>query len=304
MLSLVERVQPRRAARLRRPGPQGPRPAAAARAGAGAALRRRAQDRRPGRSRCATSAAASSRARPAATARPARTSRPTCARSTVVPRPAAASRVSLDARGEVFMPKAEFARINAEREEAGLPLYANPRNSGAGSLRQQDPAVTASRRLSAWLYQLLEDGEAPTVDQPVGGARSARPRSASRSTRIARPASTSTASSRSPERWREARHDAARTRPTGSSSRSTATTSRRGWASSPGRRAGRSPTSSRPSRSRRVVEDIVAVRRPDRDAHARSPTCGRSRSPARPSPGRRSTTSTRSGARTSGSATT
>ncbi len=69
---------------------------------------------------------------------------------------------SLDARGEVFMPKAEFARINAEREEAGLPLYANPRNSGAGSLRQQDAGVTASRRLSAWLYQLLED-DAPTV---------------------------------------------------------------------------------------------------------------------------------------------
>ncbi len=38
----------------------------------------------------------------------------------------------IEARGEVFMPKAEFARINAEREEAGLPLYANPRNSGAG----------------------------------------------------------------------------------------------------------------------------------------------------------------------------
>ena len=46
------------------------------------------------------------------------------------------------------MPKAEFARINAEREEAGLPLYANPRNSGAGSLRQKDPAVTASRQLA------------------------------------------------------------------------------------------------------------------------------------------------------------
>ncbi len=71
---------------------------------------------------------------------------------------------TLDARGEVFMPKAEFARINAEREEAGLPLYANPRNSGAGSLRQQDPAVTASRRLSAWFYQLIEDGPS-TVDR-------------------------------------------------------------------------------------------------------------------------------------------
>ena len=70
--------------------------------------------------------------------------------------------VTLDARGEVFMPKAEFARINAEREEAGLPLYANPRNSGAGSLRQIDPAVTAGRKLSAWFYQLVED--AASVD--------------------------------------------------------------------------------------------------------------------------------------------
>ena len=67
------------------------------------------------------------------------------------------SPATLDARGEVFMPKAEFARINAEREEAGLALYANPRNSGAGSLRQIDPQVTASRRLSAWFYQLVED---------------------------------------------------------------------------------------------------------------------------------------------------
>ncbi|NJD27245.1 MAG: NAD-dependent DNA ligase LigA, partial [Chloroflexi bacterium] len=64
---------------------------------------------------------------------------------------------SLDARGEVYMPKAEFARINAEREEQGLPLYANPRNSGAGSLRQKDPAVTASRQLATWSYQLIED---------------------------------------------------------------------------------------------------------------------------------------------------
>ena len=63
-----------------------------------------------------------------------------------------------EVRGEVFMPKAEFARINAEREEAGLPTYANPRNSGAGSLRQQDVRVTASRRLSSWTYQLIEDG--------------------------------------------------------------------------------------------------------------------------------------------------
>ncbi len=67
--------------------------------------------------------------------------------------------VSIEARGEVFMPKAEFKRINEEREEAGLALYANPRNSGAGSLRQIDPQVTAGRKLSAWFYQLVEDDE-------------------------------------------------------------------------------------------------------------------------------------------------
>jgi DNA ligase (NAD+) len=73
--------------------------------------------------------------------------------------------ISAEIRGEVFMPKAEFARINAEREEAGLPTYANPRNSGAGSLRQQDASVTASRRLSSWSYQLIEEGAdgRPTV---------------------------------------------------------------------------------------------------------------------------------------------
>jgi DNA ligase (NAD+) len=70
-----------------------------------------------------------------------------------------------EVRGEIYMPKAEFARINAEREERGLPTYANPRNSGAGSLRQLDPKVTAERRLSSWTYQLLEDGPdgRPTV---------------------------------------------------------------------------------------------------------------------------------------------
>jgi DNA ligase (NAD+) len=69
--------------------------------------------------------------------------------------------LEIEVRGEVYMPRAEFARINAEREEAGLPLYANPRNSGAGSLRQLDPGVTASRRLSFWAYQLLDGSAAP-----------------------------------------------------------------------------------------------------------------------------------------------
>jgi DNA ligase (NAD+) len=72
--------------------------------------------------------------------------------------------LTLEARGEVYMPKAEFARINAEREEAGLALYQNPRNSGAGSLRQQDPAVTASRRLATWVYQLVEGATAEAAE--------------------------------------------------------------------------------------------------------------------------------------------
>ncbi len=79
--------------------------------------------------------------------------------------------VTADVRGEVFMPRAEFARINAEREEAGLALYANPRNSGAGSLRQKDPAITASRLLSTWTYALLEDGDGAIDSQSRALAR-------------------------------------------------------------------------------------------------------------------------------------
>jgi DNA ligase (NAD+) len=88
----------------------------------------------------------------------------------VIP-PRLAEPATVEARGEVYMPKAEFARINAEREEAGLPLYANPRNSGAGSLRQIDPAVTAGRRLAFWAYQLLE--ETPPSHATLFGSQSA-----------------------------------------------------------------------------------------------------------------------------------
>jgi DNA ligase (NAD+) len=83
--------------------------------------------------------------------------------------------VSVEVRGEVYMPKEEFARINREREEAGLPLYANPRNSGAGSLRQIDPRVTAGRRLSAWFYVLIE---APPEGTESGAASTVATQSA------------------------------------------------------------------------------------------------------------------------------
>jgi DNA ligase (NAD+) len=58
----------------------------------------------------------------------------------------------LTARGEVYMEKRELAALNRGRERAGEPIFANPRNAAAGSVRQLDPKVTASRRLKIWVY--------------------------------------------------------------------------------------------------------------------------------------------------------
>lgn len=66
-------------------------------------------------------------------------------------------------RGEVYMPKRAFEELNEQREADGESVFANPRNAAAGSLRQLDSAVTASRRLAVWLYDilLLEGAEWP-----------------------------------------------------------------------------------------------------------------------------------------------
>ena len=58
----------------------------------------------------------------------------------------------LEVRGEVFLPEAAFERLNESLQEAGKPAFANPRNAGAGSLRQKDPRVTASRGLGAIVH--------------------------------------------------------------------------------------------------------------------------------------------------------
>ncbi|MBF5044382.1 NAD-dependent DNA ligase LigA [Aggregicoccus sp. 17bor-14] len=61
----------------------------------------------------------------------------------------------IDVRGEVFIKKADFAKLNARREQEDEPLFANPRNAAAGALRQLDPKVTASRPLSIYLYECV-----------------------------------------------------------------------------------------------------------------------------------------------------
>lgn len=60
----------------------------------------------------------------------------------------------IEIRGEAYMPHSEFKRINEERDEEGLPTFVNPRNAAAGSLRQQDPAITANRNLAFFAYAI------------------------------------------------------------------------------------------------------------------------------------------------------
>jgi DNA ligase (NAD+) len=60
----------------------------------------------------------------------------------------------LEVRGEVYMPETAFEELNRRQAETGERIFANPRNAAAGSVRQKDPSVTASRNLAIWVYQL------------------------------------------------------------------------------------------------------------------------------------------------------
>ena len=62
--------------------------------------------------------------------------------------------VNIDVRGEIFMPKSAFIKLNKEREKDGFELFANPRNAAAGSIRQLDSGITAKRNLDIYLYHL------------------------------------------------------------------------------------------------------------------------------------------------------
>lgn len=72
--------------------------------------------------------------------------------------------VTIEVRGEAYMPKKSFETLNKAREEIGEELFANPRNAAAGSLRQLDPKVAASRNLSTFIYAIGGDGEAYGID--------------------------------------------------------------------------------------------------------------------------------------------
>lgn len=67
--------------------------------------------------------------------------------------------VTIEVRGEAYMPKKSFEQLNARRIENGEELFANPRNAAAGSLRQLDPKIAASRNLSTFIYAIGGDGE-------------------------------------------------------------------------------------------------------------------------------------------------
>src|SRR5712691_9450910 len=66
--------------------------------------------------------------------------------------------LDFEVRGEMLMPIAAFKKMNEEREQKGLSLFANPRNATAGTVRQLEPSITAQRRLDYFCYSLLQDG--------------------------------------------------------------------------------------------------------------------------------------------------
>src|SRR5687768_7679030 len=75
----------------------------------------------------------------------------------------------IEVRGEVYLPRSAFDRMNAEREQAGESLFQNPRNAAAGTLRNLEPSLVARRGLSAFVYQLVTGGPKGPPLQPTGG---------------------------------------------------------------------------------------------------------------------------------------
>ena len=99
----------------------------------------------------------------------------------------------LEVRGEVFLPVAAFDELNVKLTEAGKPPFANPRSAAAGSLRQKDPRVTATRSLDLIVHGLYVPGGSPEAGHacPTAGPDGEAAGADSRRPRTARPAGTS-----------------------------------------------------------------------------------------------------------------
>src|SRR6266496_4304521 len=76
----------------------------------------------------------------------------------------------MEIRGEVYLPRASFERMNREREDEGEPLFQNPRNAAAGTMRNLDPALASKRGLSAFVYQIVLGS---THDEPLASSHGA-----------------------------------------------------------------------------------------------------------------------------------
>ena len=212
-----------------------------------ARVRRGAEDRRALDLAALRRRAARARRHARRRRRAARTSRATCARSGSIPLTISET-TPLEVRGEVYYSKKAFERVNAEREEEGEPLFANPRNAAAGTMRlldSRDHGPAPARRLA--LRGRRGDADA---GQPVRRRSSGCERSGSRSTRTGAAARPSTEVRRvrrgvAGEAPRPRVRDRRR-RDQGRRPRARRTSSAR----RPSRRAGRSPTSTRRRRRR------------------------------------------------------
>src|SRR5258706_3117878 len=71
----------------------------------------------------------------------------------------------VEVRGEVYLPRTSFERMNAEREREGEPLFQNPRNAAAGTMRNLEPALVAKRRLSSFTYQVVGAARTPPLPE-------------------------------------------------------------------------------------------------------------------------------------------
>jgi DNA ligase (NAD+) len=160
---------------------------------------------------------------------------------------------AVEVRGEVFLPRASFERINKEREEQGEPLFANARNAAAGTIRTLDPDLVKKRALGAFTYQL--------VDSRSGHEEAAADRGpASRSHAATLERMKAWASTRCSSSAASGPRSAtiSSSRPTASSSSSTISNGAIGRGRHRSSRAGRSPTSFPPSRRRRCCGRFVS----------------------------------------------